>query len=116
MGVLGAIIRPQPLLMRAGQAKMPERCPVGAELVGGQQFRREAQFPQELTHQPKGRALVASALHQHIEDLQRRTVSYDTSSPRSATSSSTSRWLRANRRYSQIACWMNPGGKRCRRY
>jgi hypothetical protein len=69
MGVLGAIVRPQSLLMRAGQAKVPERRSIGAELVGGQQFRGETQFPQELAHQPERRPPVASALNQHIEDL-----------------------------------------------
>jgi len=62
MGVLGAIVRPHSLLMRADQAKMPERRSVGAELVGGQQFRGEAQFPQQLAHQPERRPPVTSAL------------------------------------------------------
>jgi hypothetical protein len=69
MGVLGAIVLPEPLLMRAGQAKVPERRSVGAELVSRQQFRREAQFAEELTHQSERRAFVASPLHQHIEDF-----------------------------------------------
>jgi hypothetical protein len=62
MGVLGAIVRPQPLLMRAGQAELPESRSVGAELVGRQQFRHEALFPEELAHQPERRALVASVV------------------------------------------------------
>ena len=41
---------------------------------------------------------------------QRRTVSYETSSPRSAKSSSTSRKLRVKRRYSHTACRMTSGG------
>ena len=41
----------------------------------------------------------------------RRTVSYDTSTPRSAMSSSTSRKLRLNRAYSQTVRWMIDDGK-----
>ena len=36
VGVLGPIVRPQPLLMRADQAKVPESSSVGAEFVGRQ--------------------------------------------------------------------------------
>jgi hypothetical protein len=36
MGVLGTIVRSQPLLMRAGQAKVPESSAVRAQLVSGQ--------------------------------------------------------------------------------
>jgi hypothetical protein len=68
MRILRAIILPQSLLMRAGQAQVPESSSVGAELIGGEQFRREALFP-ELAHQPECRPLVAAALHQHVEDL-----------------------------------------------
>jgi hypothetical protein len=46
MGVLRAIVLLEPLLMGAGQTKVPKRCSVGGELVGDQQFRREAQFPE----------------------------------------------------------------------
>jgi hypothetical protein len=69
MGILRAIVLPEPLLMGAGQTKVPERCSVGGELVGDQQFRREAQFPEELAHQAQRRPLVAPALNQHVEDL-----------------------------------------------
>ena len=69
MGVFSAVVLPDPLLMRAGQAKMPQGRAVGAELVGDQQLRREALFPQQLSHQPQRRSLVASALHQDVEDL-----------------------------------------------
>src|SRR5436305_14556736 len=55
--------------MTAAEAKMPKRSCVGAELVGRQGFRREALFPEQLTHQPECRVLVAAALHQHIENL-----------------------------------------------
>ena len=41
MGVLGAIVLPQPLLMRASQTELPERGPIGTELVGRQQFRQK---------------------------------------------------------------------------
>src|SRR5436190_12915336 len=55
--------------MTAAQAKMPKRGAVRAQLVGGQQFRREAMFPEQLAHQPECRARVAAALSQHIENL-----------------------------------------------
>jgi len=55
--------------MRAAQAELPECRSVGAELVGHQQFRREALFPEQLAHQPQRRPLVASTLNQHIENL-----------------------------------------------
>lgn len=45
---------------------------------------------------------------------QRRTVSFDTSMPRTASRSSTSRNDSVNRAQSQTACWMIAGGKRCR--
>ncbi len=41
---------------------------------------------------------------------QRRTVSYETSRPRWASRSSTSRWLSVNRTYNQTACWTTRGG------
>src|SRR5207248_10949394 len=69
MGVLRAIVRPYSLLMRTGQAKMPKRGSVRAQLVGRQQFRREAVLPEQLAHQPECRVLVAPALHQHIANL-----------------------------------------------
>ena len=69
MGVFGAIVRPEPLLMRAGQTELSERCSIGGELVGRQQFRREALFPEELAHQSKRRALVVPPLNQHVENL-----------------------------------------------
>src|SRR5437868_2541647 len=55
--------------MTAAQAKMPKRGSVRAQLVGCQQFRREAVLPEQLAHEPECRALVAAALHQHIENL-----------------------------------------------
>src|ERR1700682_1178670 len=67
--VFGPIICSQPLLMRAGQAKVAESRSVGAKLVGRQQFRREALFPKELAHQSYCRPLVAPALDQHVENL-----------------------------------------------
>ena len=48
---------------------MPKRGAVRAQLVGRQQFRREAVLPEQLAHQPECRVLVAAALHQHIENL-----------------------------------------------
>ena len=55
--------------MTAGQAKMPQGRAVRAELVGDQQLRREALFPEQLAHQPDRRALVAPPLNQHVEDF-----------------------------------------------
>src|ERR1700680_5317161 len=55
--------------MRTGQAKMPKSGSVRPQLVGRQQFRREAVFPEQLAHQPECRVLVAAALNQHIENL-----------------------------------------------
>ena len=69
MGVFGAIVLPQSLLMRAGQAQVPESNSVGAELIGDEQFWRETPFPEELAHQPECRPLVAPALNQHVENL-----------------------------------------------
>src|ERR1041385_7961812 len=55
--------------MRAAQAKMPKRGSVRVEFIRGQQFRREALFPEQLAQQPKGRALVAAGVHPHVENL-----------------------------------------------
>src|SRR5712671_4996934 len=55
--------------MRAGQAKMPKSGSVRAQLVGRQQFRHEALFPEQLAHEPECPALVAAALNQHVENL-----------------------------------------------
>jgi hypothetical protein len=69
MRVFGSIVHPQPLLMRAGQAQMAERRCVGTQFVGDQQFGGEALLLEQLAHQPQRRPAVASALHQHVEDL-----------------------------------------------
>src|SRR5258707_14928334 len=55
--------------MTAGQAQVPESSAVGAQLVGRQQFRREALFLEELAHQPECSPLVAPALNEHVENL-----------------------------------------------
>src|SRR5215208_978084 len=55
--------------MTAAQAKMPKRGSVRAQLVGCQQFRREAVLPEQLAHEPECRALLATALNQHFEDF-----------------------------------------------
>ena len=67
--ILGAIVRPQSLLMRTGQAKVPKRGSVRAQLVSRQQFRRETVFSEQLSHQPERRTLVAAALNQDVENL-----------------------------------------------
>src|SRR5947207_1572708 len=55
--------------MRAGQAKMPKSGSVRAQLVSRQQFRHKALFPEQLADEPECRALVATALNQHVENL-----------------------------------------------
>jgi hypothetical protein len=42
--------------MTAGQATVAKRRSVRAQLVGNQQFLREARFPEQLAHQPECRA------------------------------------------------------------
>jgi hypothetical protein len=69
MRILRPIIASETLLMRAGQPKMPKCRAVRTQLVGDQQFRREALLLEQLAHQPQRSALVASALNQHIQDL-----------------------------------------------
>src|SRR5207302_10688229 len=63
MAILDAVVLSEALLMTAGQAKVPERRSVRAELVGSQQCRRETLFLEELAHQPECRPFVASALN-----------------------------------------------------
>ena len=55
--------------MRASQSETPERRGVGAQLVGDQQFRREALLLEQLAQQPEGCALVAPALNQYVQDF-----------------------------------------------
>jgi hypothetical protein len=69
MRIFGSIIPSQPLLMRAGQSKTPECAGEGAQLVGDQQFGREALLLEQLAHQPQRRPTIAPALNQHVEDL-----------------------------------------------
>ena len=69
MGILNPVVLSLALLMTAGQAELPDRRPVGTQLVGNQQFRREALLPEQLAHQPERRTFVASPLNQHVEDL-----------------------------------------------
>src|SRR6266550_9573524 len=68
MGVLSPIVRSQPLLMRAGQAKVPECSSAGAKLSVVSNFGGKP-FLEELAHQPECRPLVAPALNQHVENL-----------------------------------------------
>jgi hypothetical protein len=60
--VFRPIVLSQPLLMRTRQPQTPERRGIGAQLIGDQQFRREALFLEQLAHQPQRRSSVASAL------------------------------------------------------
>ena len=69
MRILGAIVLPEPLLMKAGQLQLPERRAVGAQLVRYQQFRHKALLSEQLAHQPQRRPAVAATLDQHVEDL-----------------------------------------------
>ena len=69
MRVFSAIIFAPPLLVWAGQPQAPERGGVGAQLIGDQQFRREALFLEQFTHQPQRRPSVAPTLNQHVEEL-----------------------------------------------
>src|SRR5436190_20193605 len=69
MRILGAIVLPEPLLMRAGQLQLPERRPIGAQFVSYQQFRHKPLLSEKLAHQPQRRPAVAPALDQHVEDL-----------------------------------------------
>ena len=55
--------------MRAGQPKMPKRRAIGAQLVGDQQFRREALFLEQLAHQPECRLRISPTLNEYVEDL-----------------------------------------------
>ena len=55
--------------MLTGQSETPERRGVGAQLVGDQQFRREALLLEQLAHQPQRRPAIAAALDQHVQDL-----------------------------------------------
>jgi hypothetical protein len=80
----------------AGVAAQPHRAPTAAP-------RRRAWNSQPGAGRWPARTSVPSA-------AQRRTVSWDTASPRSAGRSSTSRWLSVKRRSSRAACWMTTGG------
>ena len=55
--------------MRAGEAQLPESRAVGAQLVGDQQLRCEAQFLEQLAHQPECRLRIAPALNEHVENF-----------------------------------------------
>jgi hypothetical protein len=48
MGILGAIVLSEPLLVRTNQAKAAERRAIGAQLVGHQQFRHDALLLEQL--------------------------------------------------------------------
>jgi hypothetical protein len=63
MRVFGPIVFAQPLLMRAVQSQTPEWAGVGAQLVGDQQFRREALLFEQLAYQPERRPSIAPTLN-----------------------------------------------------
>ena len=60
MRILRAIVRPEPLLMTAGQMEIVEGGTVGAQLVGDYQLGCEALLPEQLAHEPQRGALIAS--------------------------------------------------------
>ena len=69
MGVFSAIVLSEAPIMRASEAQLPESRSVRAQLVGDQQFRCEALFPEQFAHQPECRPRVAPTLNEHVEDL-----------------------------------------------
>jgi hypothetical protein len=69
MGIFNAIVLSETLLMMAGQPQLPESRSVRAQLIGDQQFRREALLFEKFAYQPQRHALVAAALNKNIEDL-----------------------------------------------
>ena len=69
MGVFSAIVLSEAPIMRAGEAQLPERRAIGAQLVGDQQLRCEALFLEQLAHQPECRLRISPTLNEHVEDL-----------------------------------------------
>ena len=69
MGVFSTIVFSEALIMRAGQAQLPESRAVGAQLVGDQQLRCEALFLEQLAQQPECRLRIATALNEHVENF-----------------------------------------------
>src|SRR5437764_9384649 len=69
MRILGPIVRPEPLLVTAGQLQLSEGRAVGAQFVSYQKFRHKPLLPEKFAHQPQRRAAVAARLDQHVEDL-----------------------------------------------
>jgi class 3 adenylate cyclase len=51
------------------ESELPGRGTIGAQAVGHQFLRRHALLLEQPAQQPQGRVLVATALHEHIEDL-----------------------------------------------
>ena len=69
MRVLGPIVGPQTLLMAAVEAKRSASAAVRCKLVRDHDLWSKTLFPDQLAHQPESGLRVASALHQHFEDL-----------------------------------------------
>jgi len=69
MRILGPIVPPQSLLVPSRQADFGLCRAVRAQPVGNQHIRREALFLEQLAHQFHGRSLVASSLHQQVENF-----------------------------------------------
>jgi hypothetical protein len=67
MGILGAIVLSQALLMVTIQPEVPQGGAVRTQLVGGHPLWGEALFPQQLAHELDGGAAVSPALKQIVE-------------------------------------------------
>jgi hypothetical protein len=133
MGVLGAVVGSQPLIMNAAQTEASKRAAIGSQLVGCDFGGPYTEPLEELLDQLRGDLGISASLDNEVQDLtlvvdrtpepaalapepnfknQRRTVSYDTSRPRSANISSMSRRLSVKRAYGQIELVITSGGKR----
>jgi hypothetical protein len=69
VGVLGPIIVAEPLVVTTGQMEFSERGAVGPQFVSHDQPGCEAVLSEEVAHELEGGALIASSLHQHIQEL-----------------------------------------------
>ena len=67
--ILGPIVSPPALLMASRQSQFGLRCGIRTQLVSHQHVGREAVLFEQLAHQFDRCSLVASPLHQQIENL-----------------------------------------------
>jgi hypothetical protein len=68
-GLFGEIIFFEAPIVTAGEAQLPERRAVGAQLIGDQQLRCKALFLEQFAPQPERRVRIAPTLREHVEDL-----------------------------------------------